>query len=507
MKKYIILYLDVFLILLATFVGVAIRENFDITSVRLGELLPYFWATLLSSMVAIPAFGTNRLIWRFSSLPDYLRILTMLSVMTIGSLAICFAINRLENVPRSLPFLQLNLALTLLIGLRIAYRLNHLGRRFRQVGMVPLKIVEQQQPETILLIGVSRLTETYLQALKELAHCNFKVVGIVGHKGQHVGRIVASHKILGTAEGVGRILADLKVSGVIVDRMIVTVPIGSLPDGAVEELAAVEKSAAVKIEYLTDKLGFDRATDAARNRLAVVLHRRRNEDRAFEIRPGELALMQQRRYWKVKRAIDAFASLSLLFCLAPIMVAIAVFVLVSMGRPIIFWQQRPGLGGRPFHLFKFRTMGSAYGRDGRELPDDERLSPVGELLRRTRLDELPQLFNIVWGDMSFIGPRPLLPRDQDVSHRARLLVRPGLTGWAQVVGGRAISASDKAALDVWYVKRASLWLDFKVVLKTIPIVLFGETISRHQIESAWSDLRASGALSGNLSAPKKRHAA
>jgi lipopolysaccharide/colanic/teichoic acid biosynthesis glycosyltransferase len=141
------------------------------------------------------------------------------------------------------------------------------------------------------------------------------------------------------------------------------------------------------------------------------------------------------------------------------------------------------------------------------LLDHERLSPVGELLRRTRLDELPQLFNILRGDMSFIGPRPLLPRDQDVSHRARLLVRPGLTGWAQVVGGRAISANDKAALDVWYVKHASLWLDFKVVLKTIPIVLFGETISRHQIESAWSDLRTTAALSGGLSASKKRHAA
>jgi lipopolysaccharide/colanic/teichoic acid biosynthesis glycosyltransferase len=369
-----------------------------------------------------------------------------------------------------------------------------------------MKIVEQQEPETILLIGVSRLTEAYLQALKELAPGNIKVIGIVGHKSQHVGRIVASHKILGTAEGVGRILADLKISGVIIDRLIVTVPIGSLPDGAVEELAVVEKSAAIKIEYLSDKLGFDRASHASRNRSPVVLHQRRCEDRAFEIRPGELEFMRQRRYWKVKRAIDAFAAVSLLICLAPIMSVIAMFVLASMGRPIIFWQQRPGLGGRPFHLFKFRTMGSAYARDGRELLDHERLSPVGELLRRTRLDELPQLFNILRGDMSFIGPRPLLPRDQDVSHRARLLVRPGLTGWAQVVGGRAISANDKAALDVWYVKHASLWLDFKVVLKTIPIVLFGETISRHQIESAWSDLRTTAALSGGLSASKKRHA-
>jgi lipopolysaccharide/colanic/teichoic acid biosynthesis glycosyltransferase len=191
----------------------------------------------------------------------------------------------------------------------------------------------------------------------------------------------------------------------------------------------------------------------------------------------------------------------------PIMALIAVTVLVSMGRPIMFWQQRPGLGGRHFRLHKFRTMGAAYARDGHELLDHERLSSVGDLLRRTRLDELPQLFNILRGDMSFIGPRPLLPRDQDSSHRARLLVRPGLTGWAQVIGGRAISANDKVALDIWYVKHASLWLDLKIVLKTIPLVLFGETISRHQIESAWSDLRDTAPLAGNLSVSESRRAA
>jgi lipopolysaccharide/colanic/teichoic acid biosynthesis glycosyltransferase len=506
MKKCSVLLLDVVIILFATFIGAAIRDNFEFSHIRLTELSPYFGATLISSVVAIPIFSINRLIWRFSSMSDYLRIFTMLAVMTIGSLAIAFAINRLENVPRSLPFLQFNISLTLLVGLRIFYRLHHVTRRSRPVQMAPLKIVDQQGAETVLLVGLSRLTETYLQAIKELAPFTIRVAGILGHKDQHVGRIVASYKILGTAEGIGRVLSELKVRGVIVDRVIITVPKRLLSSNAIDELALIQQSAAVKLDHLSDQLGFDPSTDSSRKHSVVVLDRRRR-DKMFEIRDCDLQRMQQRQYWKVKRAVDILASSSLMIGLSPIMLLIALMVLVSMGRPVIFWQQRPGLGGRPFRLFKFRTMGSAYTSDGRELADEERLSCVGEFLRRTRLDELPQLFNILRGDMSFIGPRPLLPRDQDISHRARLLVRPGLTGWAQIVGGRTISAQDKAALDVWYVKNTSLWLDLKVAFKTVPIVLFGETISRHQIESAWSDLRSANVLSGNLSLPKKRHAA
>lgn len=507
MKQYLILFLDVFIILFATFVGAVIRDNLDVSHIRFTELSPYFVATLISSVIAIPALSINRLIWRFSSLPDYLRILAMLAVMTVGSLAIGFAINRLENVPRSLPFLQFNLSLTFLIGLRIFYRLHHASRRSRPVQMAPLKIVDQEATETILLVGLSRLTQTYFQALKEFAPSNLKVVGILGHKSRHVGRIVASYKIMDTAEGIERILLEFRISGVIIDRVIVAVPARSLSDAAIEALAVVEQSSAIKIQYLSDKLGFDEASNGAHNQSVAVLDQCRREDKTFAIGDCELQWMQQRRYWTVKRAIDVLASLSLLICLCPIMLLMASLVIVSIGWPVIFWQQRPGLGGRPFRLFKFRTMRSAYVSDGRELADHERLSHVGEFLRRTRFDELPQLFNILRGEMSFIGPRPLLPRDQDDAHRARLLVRPGLTGWAQVVGGRAISAQDKAALDVWYVKHASLWLDLKVVLKTVPIILFGESISRHQIESAWSDLRSTGALSSNLSGPKKRYAA
>ena len=219
---------------------------------------------------------------------------------------------------------------------------------------------------------------------------------------------------------------------------------------------------------------------------------------SFEIAPAELDMIAKRRYWVGKRAFDSLAALALLFICSPLMAVAAVFVALSIGSPVLFWQQRPGLGGRPFRLYKFRTMRAAHAPDGHSLSDKERVSRIGSLMRRLRVDELPQLFNVVRGDMCFIGPRPLLAREQPDAYRARLLVRPGLTGWAQVVGGRDISPEDKAALDVWYVRNASLALDLEIVARTVPMVLLGERISRPLIEQTWRDLSEGGILKGDL---------
>jgi lipopolysaccharide/colanic/teichoic acid biosynthesis glycosyltransferase len=183
---------------------------------------------------------------------------------------------------------------------------------------------------------------------------------------------------------------------------------------------------------------------------------------------------------------------------------VAALVAIDLGFGISFSQQRPGLFGRPFKLHKFCTMAGAHDAKGRRLSDEERMSGIGRFLRRTRLDELLQLHNILVGHMSFVGPRPLLPVDQPAAYAARLLVRPGLTGWAQVKGGRTISAADKAALDVWYVRNASLKLDLKIMAHTAPIVLFGERVSREAIRSAWRELREAGiCASGELAGEGK----
>src|SRR5262249_25248622 len=160
---------------------------------------------------------------------------------------------------------------------------------------------------------------------------------------------------------------------------------------------------------------------------------------------------------------------------------VGLVVAADVGLPVVFWQQRPGLRGRPFKLYKFRSMGEAHNANGQRKAEAERVSAIGNFLRRTRLDELPQLLNILKGDMSFVGPRPLLPVDQPIDCAARLIVRPGLTGWAQIKGGRQISPSDKAALDLWYVKNMSLVLDLEIILGTVPMLIFGERITESVI--------------------------
>ena len=200
----------------------------------------------------------------------------------------------------------------------------------------------------------------------------------------------------------------------------------------------------------------------------------------------------QRHFWRTKRAIDSILAGILLLLVAPLVVVVAPLIALTIGLPIMFWQDRPGLGGKPFKLYKFRTMRPAYDFRDNLIPDDKRVNVVGRFLRAVRLDELPQLWNILIGEMSFVGPRPLLRVDQPAAFAARLLVRPGLTGWAQVMGGRQVSAVDKAALDVWYVRNASFKLDIEIFARTLPMVLFGERRSRKAIEHAWGDLRRIG---------------
>lgn len=186
--------------------------------------------------------------------------------------------------------------------------------------------------------------------------------------------------------------------------------------------------------------------------------------------------------------IDVVVAGLLVAVLAPVALIVGVIVTLAAGPAPIFWQQRPGAGGQPFRLYKFRTMASAHDRQGRRRPDSERLSMAGRLIRRVRLDELPQFYNVLVGEMSFVGPRPLLPADQSDSFAARLAVRPGLTGWAQIKGGRELSASDKAALDIWYIAHASLWLDIKVLFGTLRMLVFGERTDHDAISRAWAHL-------------------
>lgn len=182
----------------------------------------------------------------------------------------------------------------------------------------------------------------------------------------------------------------------------------------------------------------------------------------------------------MKRFFDLAVALAALFALSPVLIAVALLVRLKLGSPIFFRQVRPGRYGVPFLMIKFRTMLNLAGENDNPLPDEQRLTRFGRLLRSTSLDELPELINIVRGDMSLVGPRPLLMQYLPLyspEQARRHDVRPGLTGWAQVNGRNALSWDEKFALDTWYVDHRSFALDLRILWLTVRKVLFREGIS------------------------------
>ncbi|MCH8544972.1 MAG: sugar transferase [Alcanivorax sp.] len=183
----------------------------------------------------------------------------------------------------------------------------------------------------------------------------------------------------------------------------------------------------------------------------------------------------------LKRIFDTVSALFLLLALLPVLLLISLLVAWRLGTPVFFTQTRPGLGGRPFRMIKFRTMTNGRDADGELLPDDQRLTPFGRFLRSTSLDELPELINVLRGEMSLVGPRPLLMQYLPLyssRQSRRHEVRPGITGWAQVNGRNALSWEQKFELDVWYVDNQSLLLDIRILMRTLIKVVRRDGISQ-----------------------------
>jgi lipopolysaccharide/colanic/teichoic acid biosynthesis glycosyltransferase len=183
----------------------------------------------------------------------------------------------------------------------------------------------------------------------------------------------------------------------------------------------------------------------------------------------------------IKSLLDRVMAAFLLLLFSPILIVVAIILRIRMGSPITFTQARPGKDGRIFTVYKFRTMTSDCDANGKLLSDEERLIPLGQFLRKASLDELPQLWNVLIGDMSFVGPRPLLVKYlklYNAEQARRHDVRPGITGWAQVNGRNALTWDEKFGFDLWYVDNWSLWLDFKILLLTVKKVFRQEGISQ-----------------------------
>jgi lipopolysaccharide/colanic/teichoic acid biosynthesis glycosyltransferase len=469
------LLFDLFLVALATVAAAVTRDNFEIVPARLISLIPYLVITLSVAGFVLPTFGINRSPWRFTSMKDGLRIIGATITVMLSSVAIGFLANRLDGVARALPVIQVLLIISFLVGVRVLARVSH----DRRVRAAP---APSDGAETVLVIGLNRLAELYLQCLAELDSGHVRIAGLLGEEGR-VGLSVHSHPVLGTPEQIASTLRRLETHGVFVDRILVAIPRDDLSPAVQDALSQIQETTTICIEYLAERMGLQ--SPPAGSAVAMPAS-------AETVSSALTAVNQafdQVPYHRVKRAIDLVGSAVLLVTVAPLFLAVGLLVAADVGLPLVFWQQRPGLRGRAFKLHKFRTMADAYCSEGQRKSDDARISAVGNFLRRSRLDELPQLFNILKGEMSFVGPRPLLPVDQPIDSRSRLLVRPGLIGWAQIKGGRQISPDDKAALDVWYVRNMSFMLDLKILLETVPMLIFGERVTETAIIHARRDVQ------------------
>jgi len=480
---FVMLCVDLLFVATATVGGVMLRDDFDLSLERMQSVTPHLLFSMVTAALAVTAFGQHRAIWRMATRFDYVRIIYVALVTVIGACALGFVWNRLEGVPRSLPLLQFGLMIGLMGGVREVVRLlYHRRQDVAKAGEVGKAVVARRAQ--ILIVGLNPIAELYLRGVEEVGEA-VEVVGILGRSERHIGRRVMACPVLGMPEDVEEVVRELEVEGVDVDRIVITVPDGKLSEAAHEALRRVERTG-IALHRIAEGIGLGRSEPTTASRQGLC------RDGIAEYSVAERALVSGNRYLRVKRWLDAVAALLLMAVLSPIYALVGLLALVDVGLPVLFSQRRPGRFGRPFRIYKFRTMSPAYDSYGRRVDEAKRSSWIGALLRRTRLDELPQLYNVLVGEMSFVGPRPLLPVDQRLEHKARLLVRPGITGWAQVAGGRIVSVADKAAMDVWYVKNASLALDLRIIARTFRMIIEGDRVNEEAIDTAWRELERAG---------------
>jgi lipopolysaccharide/colanic/teichoic acid biosynthesis glycosyltransferase len=372
---------------------------------------------------------------------------------------VAFSITRLDGIPRSVPVLTFFVfgSLLLMSGLFRGRLKQMRERKHQNLG--------SQDLENIIVLGANRAASFYIRIIDTFSAGN--VMAILDASPSLRNRILNGRRIIGAPEDLFTIIHEYKIHGIEIRRIVVAADRSELSQATWD---CLHSDASIEVEFLTDHGGIvQHLADG------LAAHALRAAARPLESPvDADIILASRRNYWKLKGAIDAVIASMLLVILTPTIAAVGLAVRLRIGSPVIFWQRRVGRNGAAFFLFKFRTL-VVPGDGHRDRPDDPgRVSGLGCFLRRTRLDELPQLFNVLRGDMALIGPRPLLPIDQPPSVGIRLAVRPGITGWAQVHGGNLLTPDEKNALDEYYIRNASFWLDMKILAKTAKVLLTGD---------------------------------
>jgi lipopolysaccharide/colanic/teichoic acid biosynthesis glycosyltransferase len=400
-------------------------------------------------------------ILQYFSVHDALDVAKAVVTSELLTCVVLFSLTRLEGIPRSTPIIHALILAAGLLAFRTFTRIlaNNFDQTKREGGVT----------EHVILIGSNRLSSLYIKLLQVCAPQQQRVVAVLDGRSKMMGRTIERVRIVGAPQHLDAIIDEYAVHGIGVDRVIVGGDFDTLTDVEMKEVRRVCARREIALDFVTHLLGMDKLKAIPK----VVTPKFQDTS---SIAPPV--------YFRWKYIFDFCAALTLIIALLPLMIGVCVIVFLDVGSPVLFWQQRLGVGGRKFLLYKFRTLSAPFDWRGEPLPPSQRLSRIGHLLRDTSLDELPQLLNVLVGDMSLIGPRPLLPEDQPNDSAERLLVRPGITGWAQVNGGKLVTVDDKKQLDGWYIRNASMWLDLRIVLRTLRIVLVGAGRSNEAVVGA-----------------------
>ncbi len=433
------------------------------------SLPPTYEYALITICIAVLAFLLFRVSDGMShlfSVHDVLAVSAAVATTVAASSLGVFMFTRMDRVPRSTPLIYgLVLWAGLIVG-RTAARVF-----YKEVWAERERIKRDLSPQNlrrVILIGVDRFAAVTIKLIDYQHPRTTQVVAALDPRQSFHGRAISGVKIVGHAEDLEAVIDEYAVHGVEVDEVWLSDDVTTLPDELVESLASVCNDRGLRFVRISEALNLSPQSPAPSHFSESA------PERSIEL--GD--------YFKLKRVIDVVAASALLIALAPLAAIGACLALFDVGAPVLFWQQRIGQNGRKFLLYKFRTYHAPFDKNGVRIPEQRRLSKLGRVIRAGRLDEIPQLLNVLVGEMSLIGPRPLLPVDQPSDPRIRLLVRPGITGWAQLNGGTFVTPAEKDALDVWYIRNASLALDIKIAVNTVLFALTGEQMNHSALEQA-----------------------
>lgn len=421
-----------------------------------GTVLLFVAVSSVASVIAFLIFRFQDCVPRYFSARDALELSKAVLAAELITCITLFSLNRLEGIPRSAIIIH---GVLLAVGLT-AYRVA--ARLFaddRNIGPN-----ENAGFEHLIMIGSNQFSSLYIKLLKACDPFQRRVVGVLDTRPNMKGRALEGVRIVGAPEELEHLVEEYLVHGIRIDRVVVGGGHDYLTHEQLSQVRRICTHWTMRLDFVPQLVGLGEVVAKSQPFFNPTRNANHSESSGYLVPSG---------YFRYKPVIDFCAASILLTILLPLLLIVTAMVLLDVGSPVLFWQQRLGLGGRSFLLYKFRTLRPPFNDQGAEIPSDQRLSFVGRLLRDTGLDELPQLLNVLVGDMSLIGPRPLLPEDQPVNSSGRLSVRPGITGWAQVNGGKLLTAEEKVELDEWYVKNASLWVDINLVWRTFQFLRLG----------------------------------